>query len=229
MLKNKNIFIKILPVIVLVFSFSLIFYIYVAKKNTEVINAQGPYIDIGLRLAEKVDDYTNEIVPIAIEMNPNLSPLKIAKNGTIYGVSLVDPSDPSATKARIKLISGVVKALRRFTEGKIFNDQSAFAQGYCSGNKTKFSATITIKNTSSQNANFIATRHEGSGGYPQIFIVQANQTVVKGGFGYLEYPADGCFATPPLGTEDGSATYEVLDDAGNLLQAEVTYSWWYNH
>jgi subtilisin family serine protease len=67
------------------------------------------YIDIGLRFY----DGTN-IVSIACESEEILtSPLRIAKNGVIYGIVLVDLSDPHASKIKIKTNSGV-KALRKY-------------------------------------------------------------------------------------------------------------------
>ena len=65
-------------------------------------------IDIGLRLYDGT-----EIVRIACEPEGTLtSPLRIAKNGLVYGIILVEPSDPAASKLRIQTSSGI-KALRK--------------------------------------------------------------------------------------------------------------------
>lgn len=65
-------------------------------------------IDIGLRLYDGT-----EIVTIACEPEGTLtSPLRISKNGVIYGIVLVDPSDPKASKLKMQTSSGI-KALRK--------------------------------------------------------------------------------------------------------------------
>jgi hypothetical protein len=66
-------------------------------------------IDIGLRVYDGT-----EIVTIACEPEGTLtSPLRIAKNGVLYGIVLVEPSDPAASKLKIQTSSGT-KALRKF-------------------------------------------------------------------------------------------------------------------
>jgi M6 family metalloprotease-like protein len=66
-------------------------------------------IDIGLRVYDGT-----EIVAIACEPEGTLtSPLRIAKNGVVYGIVLVEPSDPAASKLKIQTSSGT-KALRKF-------------------------------------------------------------------------------------------------------------------
>lgn len=67
------------------------------------------YVDIGLRVYDGT-----AIVSIACEPAGTLtSPLRIAKNGVIYGIVLVDPSDQHASRIRVKTNSGV-KALRKY-------------------------------------------------------------------------------------------------------------------
>jgi cysteine-rich repeat protein len=66
------------------------------------------HIDIGLKIP--ID---GEVIPIAIEPPGVESPLRIAKNGTVYRISLVDPSHSDATAIRIMTPDGI-KALRRF-------------------------------------------------------------------------------------------------------------------
>jgi len=75
---------------------------------SQQISAQS-YQDVGLR----VYDGTGTI-SIAVEPLGTLtSPLRIYKNGNIYGIALVDPSDPDASKIRIQASSGI-KALRKY-------------------------------------------------------------------------------------------------------------------
>jgi hypothetical protein len=66
-------------------------------------------IDIGLRVYDGTQ-------PVAIAAEPTgtlTSPLRIAKNGVIYGVALVNPGDPNDSGVRIQTSSGI-KALRRY-------------------------------------------------------------------------------------------------------------------
>lgn len=67
------------------------------------------FVDIGLRVYNGT-----EKVSIAAEPQGTLtSPLRIAKDGDIYGIALVDAGDPNASGVRIKTSSGV-KALRKY-------------------------------------------------------------------------------------------------------------------
>jgi mannan endo-1,4-beta-mannosidase len=69
----------------------------------------GETIDIGLRVFDGT-----EIIRIACEPVGTLtSPLRIAKNGVVYGIVLVEPSDPAASKLKIQTSSGI-RALRKF-------------------------------------------------------------------------------------------------------------------
>lgn len=68
-----------------------------------IVETQAIYTDIGLRVYDGT-----ETVFIAVEPVGTLtSPLRIAKNGTVYGVVLVDPSDFFASKIRIRTNSGI--------------------------------------------------------------------------------------------------------------------------
>jgi hypothetical protein len=71
--------------------------------------AAGTFVilDIGLRIWDG-----EEIVRIAVDYASAEHPLRIHKNGTNYGIILVDPSDPSASRIRIMTGTGV-KALKR--------------------------------------------------------------------------------------------------------------------
>ncbi|MBN2138344.1 MAG: hypothetical protein JW720_11100 [Sedimentisphaerales bacterium] len=71
----------------------------IQKREKEL----SAYIDIGLRIYDGT-----EIISIACEPEGTLtSPLRIAKDGVIYGVVLVPPSDPTASKVMIETSSGV--------------------------------------------------------------------------------------------------------------------------
>jgi hypothetical protein len=65
-----------------------------------VVSACSGGIDIGLRL------YQNGVRKIAVQPGAPTSPLRVYKNG-VYGVVLVDPSDPNASKMLIQTSSGV--------------------------------------------------------------------------------------------------------------------------
>jgi len=67
------------------------------------------FIDIGLRVYDGT-----AIVTIACEPQGTLtSPLRIAKNSVVYGIVLVESSDPAASKLEIQTSSGI-KTLRKF-------------------------------------------------------------------------------------------------------------------
>jgi hypothetical protein len=67
------------------------------------------YVDIGLRVYDGT-----EIISIACEPQGTLtSPLRIARNGVIYGIVLVPTDDPSATGIKINTSSGI-KAIRKY-------------------------------------------------------------------------------------------------------------------
>jgi len=69
------------------------------------------YIDIGLRVYNGT-----RVVKIAGEpLGVLTSPLRIAKNGNIYGVILVDPGDDRDSGVRIQTSSGV-RALMEYQE-----------------------------------------------------------------------------------------------------------------
>ena len=65
-------------------------------------------VDVGLRINDG-----NGVIKIAAEPTGTLtSPLRIFKSGTIHGIVLVDPSDPNASRLRIRT-STATKALCR--------------------------------------------------------------------------------------------------------------------
>jgi len=68
-----------------------------------------PGQDIGLRAYDGTATIRIPVEPAGVLT----SPLRIEKNGTIYGIALVDPADPRASKLRVQTKSGT-KALARF-------------------------------------------------------------------------------------------------------------------
>jgi hypothetical protein len=71
--------------------------------------SQASFTDIGLRAYNGT-----EVITIACEPETAVSSaLRIGKDSKVYGIALVDPTDPDATSIRIKTFSGV-KALREF-------------------------------------------------------------------------------------------------------------------
>ncbi len=194
------------------------------------------FIDIGLRLSQNISAGSSdvEIVPIAVDpLGTLISPLRIAKGGNIYGVALVDITDPAATKTRIKLASGLIKALRKFgvepQPGTLqLADAYADAIGHCTGSLVVFYGSVDINNNTSKDAQLVRTAfnpiHLESA--PSSFTVPANTTISKGGFGQLG-PYSSCeYVLPPeyyVGT--GSATYSVSQD-GAMVDT-VTYYWTY--
>ena len=97
----KRIWVLLISVLFTV-SFLSIFY-------TEEISAEKGFQDIGLRVYNGT-----QIVAIAAEPAGTLtSPLRIAKNGAIYGIVLVEPGDANDSGVRIQTSSGI-KALRKY-------------------------------------------------------------------------------------------------------------------
>ncbi|MBA7505467.1 hypothetical protein ES706_04134 [subsurface metagenome] len=97
----KRISVSLISVLFTV-SFLSIFY-------TQKISAEKGFQDIGLRVYNGA-----EIVAIAAEPAGTLtSPLRIAKNGAIYGIVLVEPGDANDSGVRIQTSSGI-KGLRKY-------------------------------------------------------------------------------------------------------------------
>ena len=97
----KRISVLLISVLFIV-SFLSIFY-------TQEISAEKGFQDIGLRVYNGT-----EIVYIAAEPAGTLtSRLRIAKNGVIYGIVLVEPGDANDSGLRIQTSSGI-KALRKY-------------------------------------------------------------------------------------------------------------------
>jgi len=73
-------------------------------------NAPVPgFQDIGLRVQTP-----SGIVSIAAEIGVATSPLRIAKNGIVYGIALVDSGDLNDSGVRIQTANDGLKALRRY-------------------------------------------------------------------------------------------------------------------
>jgi hypothetical protein len=64
-------------------------------------------LDIGLRVFDGV-----ETVRIAVDYAGADTPLRISKDGVTYGILLVDPSDPRASRLRIMTMAGI-KAFKK--------------------------------------------------------------------------------------------------------------------
>ncbi|MFH0776478.1 MAG: hypothetical protein V1936_02595 [Patescibacteria group bacterium] len=75
---------------------------YFAQKRNDC------YQDIGLRLFDG-----QKIVKIAADPFEAVSPVRIFRDGVVYGLALVDVDDPDATKIKVQTSAGV-KALRAY-------------------------------------------------------------------------------------------------------------------
>lgn len=163
-------------------------------------------------------------------INADNSPLFIAKNGTTYKVSLVDPSDPAATTVYVTVASGI-KALRRFVAAATYNfpDKYTTATGHCSGpsGPSSFYGSININNLYGYSASFARTQFSPilNETAPSSFSVSANSTLAKSGFGSISF--NNCPVTPPspYGSGTGSATYSVTIN-GSVVDT-VMYTWDY--
>jgi len=67
------------------------------------------FLDIGLR----VRNGSGVTVSIAAEIGVATSPLRIAKDGIVYGIALVNPGDVNDSGVRIQTANDGLKALRR--------------------------------------------------------------------------------------------------------------------
>lgn len=70
-------------------------------------------VDVGLRMHDGT-----KTEKLAADDKPSASPMKFKKDGATYGVMLVNPNDPDATKGRVRLASGETKALKRYNPAK---------------------------------------------------------------------------------------------------------------
>ena len=78
----------------------------ISQHFTYELRAFGPAAptcnDIGLRAFDG-----NSIIRIDTETGTVTSPLRIAKNGVVYGIKLVEPNDPTASHFKIMTASGM--------------------------------------------------------------------------------------------------------------------------
>ncbi|MBI5332552.1 MAG: hypothetical protein HZB65_03195 [Candidatus Aenigmarchaeota archaeon] len=99
-------------------SFSGILFILFVLVFVSGVHAVN-YVDIGIRVYDG-----NEIVKIAADPIA-LGPFRIAKNGNIYGIGIVDALSPYASRIRIATSSGI-KALRLFDNFILADMNSVF-------------------------------------------------------------------------------------------------------
>jgi hypothetical protein len=78
------------------------------------VSCAQPCNDIGLRLKEAGASAPTILAAEPVGTMP-MSPLRISKDNKTYGITLVPPSDPNATSARVKLASGSIMAIGRCT------------------------------------------------------------------------------------------------------------------
>jgi len=187
------------------------------------------FIDIGFRVNQGTQA-SPSIERVAIE-NPAdsvSSPLKLAKNGIVYRVALVDPSDPLALNVRIRLPGNITKALRKYVENVYpeFENKAVNLKGSCSAGRTTWSGEISLTNNSSSEFEFIKDSTSGNGRSPNSFIVGPNSTKTIPGFGYLFYDSRNCVAVPAGIVIEGSVTYLIKQN--NVYTGKtVTYNWEY--
>lgn len=208
--------------------FGLLFFaialgIFVFANKADALS----FIDIGFRVNQGTQAVP-DIQKIAIEDPTGAvsSPLMLAKNGTKYHVALVDPSDPLATKVRIKLASGVIKALRKIGITLTFDDLTVQAIGARSGANTSFVAHFNVVNSSPYTVVFTRTsyvRINQEAIPPASFTLNPNSSLVvdMGDKTFPGYPA-----VPPTSySGDGTATYSVTVDGVEVDTVTYTYSY----
>ena len=76
---------------------------------TFVAPAHAQDEDIGLRMFDGVS------VDSAAVKAGAASPMKVYRDGQAYGVLLVSPADPKATKTRVKMADGTIQAIKKYT------------------------------------------------------------------------------------------------------------------
>ena len=222
MLDFKRLQIVSLIKTVFVATFALMFV--VMPKVTNAANC----VDIGLYVREN-----GSLAKICAEnIGETTSPLRIAKSGIKYGVALVDPSDPNASKARIRIPGGITKALKKYVVYQAsanFNDQIVGAVGHPSGGNTVFYSTFVITNTTPNTYTFVRIStnnidpiHVGSS--PASFTINPNETLNKNMGGTISFPGN-LTLIPDSTWVQGSATYSVQLNGVEVDQ--VTYTWVY--
>jgi len=86
--------------------------------------------DIGFRFFDGV-----KVSTFAVDTSAGSSPIKVKKNGTTYGVMTVAVTDPDATKFRVKMANGTVKALKKYNPAKWYQTPKGGADCavFCAG------------------------------------------------------------------------------------------------
>jgi len=150
----KRISVSLISVLFIV-SFLSIFY-------TQEISAEKGFQDIGLRVYNGT-----QIVAIAAEPAGTLtSSLRIAKNGVIHGIVLVEPGDANDSGVRIQTSSGI-KALRKYVflptayVSLSMWDRRVFGTWY------EVYVTVTVRENTSSGPPIVGVTLQGrwSGGY----------------------------------------------------------------
>jgi hypothetical protein len=163
------------------------------------------------------------------------SPLRIAKNGTILGIALVDTTDPLASKTRIAISASSIKALKKYATSTSATttmdiadlpDQTVMTSGVQNGGRTDFSGTITLSNPTKDEITLTRTSFSplGTETAPASISLHAHFATPVGGFGYLSLPG---YPSTPNSTYSGtgSAVYDIVK--GGVTVGSVTYSWTY--
>ncbi|MBA7505468.1 hypothetical protein ES706_04135 [subsurface metagenome] len=150
----KRIWVLLISVLFTV-SFLSIFY-------TEEISAEKGFQDIGLRVYNGT-----QIVAIAAEPAGTLtSSLRIAKNGAIYGIVLVEPGNANDSGVRIQTSSGI-KALRKYVFLPTAYLSIAMSKRRVFGTWYTVTATVTVTENTSSGPPISGVTVQGrwSGGY----------------------------------------------------------------
>lgn len=224
MLDFKRLQIVSLIKTVFVATFALMFVVM-----PKVTNA-ADCVDIGLFVREN-----GSLAKICAEnIAETTSPLRIAKSGIKYGVALVDPSDPNASKARIRIPGGITKALKKYVVPSVypnFADQTHDVQRDGLG-PTDFYAIFPISNVGDNNT-YVFVRTNTSNinadkiGYsPTSFTLNPNSTMnLK--LGRVTFPGKVDQVPDPTWIQ-GSATYSVRVGSSSGPEIDtVTYTWVY--
>lgn len=191
-------------------------------------------VDIGLFVRE-----SGQTVKICAEnIAETLSPLRIAKAGVKYGVGLVNPNDPDASKAMIRIPGGITKALKKYVVASIpsnlFPDETHDAAGVqtAPSGPTNFYANFNISNVGNSNTYVFvrtSTANDDSSkvGYsPTTFTVNPNSTHTEQ-MGRVQFPGLQVSVPDPLWRQ-GSATYSVRQGSSTGPEVDtVTYTWVY--
>ena len=133
-------------------SFLSIFY-------TQEISAEKGFQDIGLRVYNGT-----QIVALAAEPAGTLtSSLRIAKDGVIYGIVLVDPGDANDSGLRIQTSSGI-KALRKYVFLPTAYLSIGFSKRHVMGDLYVVTAVVTVTQNTSTGPPIVGVTLQGTWG-----------------------------------------------------------------